>query len=267
MPLLHLAILAAIQAITEFLPISSSAHLILVPHLTGWEDQGLAVDIAVHVGTLFAVMLYFWRDMGMMIKGGFSLILGKTDQGAKLAFYIIIATLPVVIAGYLMKDYISGSLRSVEVIGWTMVGFGILLYIADKSCMTVRRIEHLNFGSALFIGLGQVLALIPGTSRAGITMTCARMLGFERADSARFSMLLAIPTIIGAGLLLAKDIVAAGDFAMSADLAILIGLSFIIAYITIIIFMSWIKRASFTPFVIYRVLFGAGLLVWYYYYM
>ena len=186
MPIEHLVILALVQGITEFLPISSSGHLILVPHLTGQVDQGPIIDVAVHVGTLGSVVLYLWRDIARMLYGLGMAARGRADPGARLAFQLIVATLPLVAAGYAASRWLHVDLRSIAVIGWATLGFGILLWVVDRAGLTVRKIEHLGYGGALFIGASQVLALIPGTSRSGITMTAARMLGFERSEAARF---------------------------------------------------------------------------------
>lgn len=264
MALYHILILAVVQGITEFLPISSSGHLILTSKVLGWPDQGLIIDIAVHVGTLFAVMLYFWRDMWLMLVGVIRLATGRGGPGARLALYVVVGSIPVFVAGYFGKDFISSSLRSAEVIAWATLGFGILLWIADKAGMTLRTVEHLNWSGVLFIGLMQVLALIPGTSRSGITMTAARLLGMERPEAARFSMLLSIPTILGAGALSGYDLYQAGDVALGQDALIAAILAFVTAIVAIWALMLWLRNASFTPFVAYRLILAAGLLYWVY---
>ena len=260
MPILHIAVLAIVQGVTEFLPISSQAHLRLVSAVTGWADQGLMMDVAVHVGTLGAVMLYFWRDIGAMTVGLLRLMLGREDPGARLAGLLIVATIPALAAGFLLSRYYPGGLRGLELIAWTTLVFGILLYIGDKMGMTVRRIEHLRFGDVVIIGIAQVLALIPGTSRSGITMTAARFLGLERRDGARFSMLLAIPVIIGAGSLKGWQLYQSGDAQLTYDALLSAGLAFAAALIAIAALMAWLKRSSFTPFVLYRIFLGGSLL-------
>ncbi|CCQ75416.1 undecaprenyl-diphosphate phosphatase [Magnetospira sp. QH-2] len=260
MSLLQLTVIALVQGITEFLPISSSGHLILVPQLTGWEDQGLLMDVAVHVGTLLAVMLYFWRDVWAMLSGLGNLFKGRLDPGARMVLLVVVATIPVIGVGYLAKDFVSTHLRSIEVIAWATLGFGIVIYIADRLGMTMRRMEHLGFSDAVIIGLSQCLALIPGTSRSGITMAAARALGMERPDAARFSMLISMPTILGAGVLAGKDLYESGNAQLSFDALIAGGLAFASALVAIWGLMAWLKRASFTPFVIYRMLLGVGLL-------
>jgi len=224
-PLLLIIILALVQGVTEFLPISSSAHLILVPKVTGYEDQGLTIDVAVHVGTLLAVMLYFIRDLFSMIRGFFRTLAGKRDPAFRLVLQIILATIPLIVAGYFLNEMGTDWLRSLEIIGWATLGFGILLWIVDKACLTIRRVEHLGYGGALFIGFTQVLALIPGTSRSGITMTSARLLGFERSESARFSMLLGIPALAGAGALKGYELYQTGNMALTESAGIAAGLS------------------------------------------
>ena len=270
MPFTQIFILAAIQGITEFLPISSSGHLILVPKLTGLADQGLMMDVAVHVGTLLAVMLYFWRDMfgmtGALIRT-FNQISNRRrfDPEYWLFLKLVLATLPVIAAGFLVNKYMGADLRTLEIVGWATLGFGILLFAADKMNMTVRRMEHISFGGAFLIGLMQVIALVPGTSRAGITMTAARFLGVERQDAARFSLLLSIPTIIGAGILKGYELYKTGDQVLLNDAVTVAGLSFLFALVAISLLMVWLRRASFTPFVIYRILLGGALIGMAYY--
>ncbi len=260
MPVLHIVVLALIQGATEFLPISSSGHLVLVPILTGWQDQGQIIDVAVHVGTLGAVLLYFWRDVFGMLKGLLRAARGRRDPYAKMAGLVLLATIPVLVAGYALNKYGSGGLRSLNIIAWATLGFGVVLWVTDKAGMTLRRIEHLGIFDVVVIGLAQVLALIPGASRSGITMSAARMLGMERTDAARFSMLLSIPTIIGAGTLAGLELYQSGDIRLTSDAMLAAGLSFATALIAIAVLMAWLKRASFTPFVIYRVILGCGLL-------
>lgn len=260
----HILVLAAVQGITEFLPISSSGHLILAGQVMDWPDQGLTVDVAVHIGSLFAVCLYFWRDMWQMAIGVGRIATGRGGPQARLIGNIIVATIPIVGAGYFLKDQVETLFRTMEVIGWTTLGFGILLWLADRVGMTIRRVEHIAWPTALVIGIAQVLALVPGTSRSGITMTAARFLGMEREDAARFSMLISIPTILAAGLLKGYDVYLAGDLALTVDLGIAAGLSFVTALISIALMMAWLRRAGFGPFVLYRIALGSALLYWVY---
>jgi undecaprenyl-diphosphatase len=259
--LVQLIVLALVQGISEFLPVSSSGHLVLVPLFGHWPDQGLVMDIAVHVGTLGAVVLYFWRDIWAMFVGLGRSLKGRSDPGARMFWQIIAATIPVIICGFAAKKLLGDEFfRSITIIGWSMLLWGVVLWIADGLSMTVKRIEHMPWFDAMMIGLAQVLALIPGTSRSGITMTAARSLGYERGEAARFSMLMSIPTILGAGVLAGKDIIESGNPLLTHDALVGAGLSFVSALITIMVLMAFLKRASFTPFVIYRVILGVFLL-------
>lgn len=264
MALYHLLILAVVQGLTEFLPISSSGHLVLTSRVLGWEDQGVAIDIAVHVGTLLAVMIYFWRDVGRVMTGTLRLLTFRGGPDARLAIMLLIATLPIVLAGFLARDIVSTVFRSVELIAWATIGFALLLWLADRIGMTVQRMEHLGAFGALAIGLSQILALIPGTSRSGITMTAGRFLGMERAEAARFSLLLSIPTIIGAGTLKGVEVWQAGDIALGYDAAIAIGFSFVAGLASIAAMMRWLQTSGFGPFVVYRIALGILLLWWVY---
>lgn len=270
MALIHIVVLALLQGITEFLPISSSAHLILAPALGGWPDQGPLIDVAVHVGTLGAVIVYFRRDVLVMIRGAVSLLNRRRAgadrrRGARLAGLVILATVPVVLMGLLVAA--TGWLdlrRNFAVIGWATLLFGVLLYVVDRKSATAWRMDDIKWRAALAIGLAQILALVPGTSRSGITMTAARALGFSRPDSAHFSMLLSIPTIVAAGLLAGFEIVRAGDVSLGLDAVLAAALSFVTALLAIAFLMRWLERATFTPFVIYRVVLGLALLWWAY---
>ena len=260
MSILHIVVLTLVQGVTEFLPISSSGHLVLVPILTGWPDHGLIIDVAVHVGTLGAVVLYFWRDVFAMLRGLIITARGRKDPYAKLSGLIVLATIPVIAGGYGLKHFGLDGLRSLNVIAWTTLVFGVVLWVADKVGMTLRRVEHLGVSDAIIIGFAQVLALVPGTSRSGITMSAARILGMERGDAARFSMLLSIPAIAGAGVLSAIDLYHMGDLHLTVDAIFVAGLSLVTAMAAISFLMAWLKRSSFTPFAIYRIILGSGLL-------
>ncbi|MGF1641226.1 MAG: undecaprenyl-diphosphate phosphatase [Rhodospirillales bacterium] len=260
MSILHLVVLALVQGITEFLPISSSGHLILVPFVAGWADQGLLIDVATHVGTLGAVLIYFRRDVWAMLAGLLRLVRGRSDPGARLALLVVAATIPVVVAGLVLDRVYPQGFRSIVVIGWTTLVFGVLLYAADALGMTVRRLEHLRLSDAMVIGGSQILALIPGTSRSGITMTAARLLGFDRTDAARFSLLLSMPTILGAGVLKGLQLWRTGDAQLTGDALLVAGLALVAALVAIALMMAWLRRATFTPFVVYRVVLGLVLL-------
>ncbi len=267
MSLLQLVVLAAVQGITEFLPVSSSGHLILTSELAGWPDQTLKIDVAVHIGTLAAVMLYFWRDLWSIVSDSLRPLKrgqGGRRPGRRLQFYLLVGTVPVLFAGAMVHLYAGESLRNPTLIAATTIGFALLLWLADHYGFTVRRIEHMTLGSALSIGFFQMLAIVPGTSRAGITMTAARIAGFERRAAAHFSMLLSIPVIIAAGAVAGWELHRTGDAQVTGDAAIAAALAFAMALIAIWFLMQFVRRSSFTPFVIYRLLLGAGLLVWLY---
>ena len=264
MPLLHIVVLALVQGITEFLPISSSGHLVLVPALTGWEDQGVVIDVATHVGTLVAVLIYFRRDVAAMAAGFLALAARRSDAGARLALLIVVATVPTVIAGAVLHELGPDLLRSAAVIAWATLGFGVLLGIADRVGATSGRMEDIGYRAALIFGFAQVLALIPGTSRSGITMTAGRFLGLGREAAARFSLLMSIPTILGAGTLAGWDLYRAGDVSLGIDAVLAAVLSCLAALAAIALMMRWLRRASFLPFVIYRIVLGVGLLIWLY---
>ena len=262
MSLLHLVLVALVQGITEFLPISSSGHLILLPRLTGLQDQGLVIDVAVHVGTLGAVVFYFWRDVRAVLHGTGRLIRGKVDtQSAFLALCLVTATVPVVIAGATLAILdLTEALRSIAVIGWTMLIFGVVLWWADTKCPQDRRAGQWTLKDAAIMGLFQVLALIPGTSRSGITITAGRALGYERHDAARLAMLMSIPTIAASGLVVAVDVAAEADWAAARDGVLAAVLAFVSALLALAAMMRLAKRISFTPYVIYRVALGLVLL-------
>jgi len=265
-PLFHILVLALVQGLTEFVPVSSSGHLVLVPIVTGWRDQGLTIDVAVHVGSLAAVMLYFRRDLAA-VAAGLARVAGRRrqDGGARLAGHLAIATLPIIGAALLAYEAIGVDLmRRLTVIAWTTFGFGLVLYAADRIGATSRRLDRMHAGHALVVGLAQALSLIPGTSRSGITMTAARMLGYERRDAARFAMLLSIPAILGAGSVVAFDIYRTSSLALGLDALIAAVMAFLAALAAIAGMMRWLQRATFTPFVLYRVLLGGGLLLWIY---
>ena len=264
MPLFHLIVVALIQGVTEFLPVSSSGHLILVPAFTGWEDQGQAIDVAVHVGTLFAVMLYFASDTGRLIRGTGHLLSFRDTPERRLALLMLIATVPVMAFGLVLK--LTGfdmALRSAVVIGWAMILFGLVLWWADRTGGTAREMGDWNARDAVLMGLWQAVALIPGTSRSGATITGARALGFERSDGARIAMLMSIPTIIAAGGLTTIDLIGetAGQW---RDMALAALFSFLAALLALGLMMRLLRSVSFTPYVIYRLILGAVILIWAY---
>lgn len=266
MTLFQLLIVAVIQGVTEFLPVSSSGHLILLPALTGTPDQGLAIDVAVHVGTLLAVILYFRADVRLAAGGLGRLARGQIDTaGAFLALCLIIATIPALIVGLAIKvTGLDEAMRSVAVIGWTMLLFGVLLYWADRTGSTERSAGSWTLKHAGIMGLAQCLALIPGTSRSGITITAARRLGYGREGAAKLSMLMSIPVIIASGAVLSTDVVGQADWALARNAGIAAAFAFVAALGALFLMMRLLRTVSFTPYVIYRVALGIGLLIWAY---
>ena len=266
MPLFQLILVAVIQGITEFLPVSSSGHLILLPKLTSFDDQGQLIDVAVHVGTLGAVIVYFWQDVRTAFLGLNRLARGKIDtDGAALALQLIVSTLPVVALGAVLYfTGLSQSMRSVAVIGWTMLIFAFVLYWADRTGPTRKSSADWTLSDALIMGLWQAVSLIPGTSRSGITITGARRLGYGRKDAARFSMLMSIPTIIASGILLGTDAIFAADASALRDGALAALFAFASALIALSLMMRLLRSVSFTPYVIYRIVLGLVLLTWAY---
>ncbi|MDF1855067.1 undecaprenyl-diphosphate phosphatase [Pseudooceanicola sp.] len=266
MSLLHLFLLAVIQGVTEFLPISSSAHLILFPQITGAQDQGQAIDVAVHIGTLGAVILYFWSDVREGLAGIPDMLRGRLDRpGARLAFLLVVATVPVILFGLALKlTGLDEAMRSAKVIGWTMLGFGLVLWWADRAPRATLSAPEWSLRHAVIMGLWQAVALIPGTSRSGATITSALFLGYTRRDAAKLSMLMSIPTIIASGAYLSIEVVATADMAAARDGAIAAGLSFVAALAALSLMMRLLRSVSYTPYVIYRVILGIGLLVWAY---
>jgi undecaprenyl-diphosphatase len=256
----QIIVLALIQGITEFLPISSSGHLILVPALTGWPDQGLIVDVMVHMGSFLAVLAYFWRDVLNLAAGGLNLMRGRMTDHGRMALLILLATIPAVAFGlFVKKTGLIDAVRGPEIVAWNAIIFGLLMYFADRFGSMYKKMEHMTFSSAIIIGIAQAIAIIPGTSRSGITMTAARALGFERPEAARFSFLLGIPAIAGAGILVLGEAMSEG-VPISWD-AVLTGvLTFFTALAAIAFLMAIVKRYSLTSFVIYRLLLGVLLL-------
>ncbi|MCB1863193.1 MAG: undecaprenyl-diphosphate phosphatase [Gammaproteobacteria bacterium] len=265
MDTIQIFILSLVQGITEFLPISSSAHLILTPRIFGYHDQGLAFDVAVHLGSLLAVVGYFRADLARILHDFFFSLTanGIPTKASQMAWMIILATVPVVIIGGIFKSLVETDLRSTLVIAITTVVFGILLYWFDITGKRSRDEYTVNWQDALVIGLFQALAIIPGTSRSGITMTAGLMLGLTREAASRFSFLLAIPTILMSGALVTLDLVQSDLPVMWHDLLLGAALSFVSAYLCIHFFLKLIEKLGMLPFVIYRLLLGGVLFVFF----
>ena len=257
----QVVILAIVQGLTEFLPISSSGHLVLVPVFFGWTDQGLAFDVAVHFGSLIAVLIFFRTDIHALLRGGLQVVGGnvKTIE-SRMALGIALGTIPAALAGLLFVDWIEANLRSPVVIVFTLSGYAVLMSLADRFGRRTREISGVRITDAVLIGVAQALALVPGTSRSGVTITAAMALGFERQDAARFSFLLAVPVILLAtgysllGLLSADAAVAWGQ------LAIGVLVSGIVAYLSIEFFMRFVSRIGLVPFAVYRIVLAAVIL-------
>lgn len=269
METIHAIILAIVQGITEFLPVSSSAHLILVPKLFGWEDQGLAFDVAVHVGTLLAVIVFLRHEIITIVPAwvkGFKRL--QWDEWGKLGWWVILATIPVGLVGWLGKGWIEDYLREPWVIAVATIFFGFLLGYADRNAeknqrsLTMMTLSH----ALIFIGIAQAFALIPGTSRSGATMTAALMLGYQRNAAAKFSFLLAIPTIALGGLLTAKDLLGANNGVPIDWWPIMVGI--LVSAVFALVCMQWFMRLLNTigmkPFVYYRILLAIVIVLVFY---
>lgn len=256
--------LAIVQGITEFLPISSSGHLLLVPLLTGWPDQGLALDIATHVGTLFAVLLYFRDDLIFMIRGMTGrLAAGDAAQGRQLFRHLVIGSIPAMIAGGLLFFVAQLDFRSILVIATTTIFFGVVLGVADRYFKGSKSLVQMDNWDAFFIGMLQIFALVPGTSRSGVTMAAALFRGLDRSGAAHFSMLLSIPIIVGAGAAATVKTVINDQLNVGMDALVVAMVSFAVAYVVINVLMKWITRVGYMPFVWYRLVLGVFLLVLY----
>jgi undecaprenyl-diphosphatase len=259
----QVTILAVLQGATEFLPVSSSGHLILPSLLFAWHDQGLTFDVAVHVGTLFAVLIYFRDELQRLV---FALILSvfqrKNSEDSKLAWMLLAATIPAGLSGLLLASQVEQYSRSLILIGVTSIGFGLLLFVSDRFGSKQRTLADMNWKTALLIGFSQALALIPGTSRSGVTMTAALFCNLDRAAAARFSFLLAIPIITASGLLRGIQLLQADTESVEwFVLLYAIFISAVVAYLCIRYFLQLIERFGFLPFVIYRVLLGIALIL------
>ena len=261
MTLVQIIVLALIQGLTEFLPVSSSAHLILGSKAFAWTDQGLIFDVATHLGTRFAVLIYFRKDLCSMARSWLEPVRGKEDRmNRNLTVYLAIASIPAVSVGFVAHDLVELYLRDVRIIAWATIGFGLLLWVADATGKHVRAIEDMTLGRALIIGLAQILALIPGASRSGVTMTAGRFLGFGPEAAARFSFLLSIPVVAAAG--------GFGIFVIASGQAVINWTQFLLAllfsalagWVCIAAFLALLNRVGLLPFIIYRLLLGVTLL-------
>ncbi len=261
MPLLHIIVLALIQGLTEFLPVSSSAHLILGSQLMGWEDQGLVFDVATHLGTLLAVLIYFRQDLiDMAVACTHPVITEAQSQSRRMVGFLALASVPALMVGFLARDLVEFYLRDLRIIAVTTLTFGGLLWLADAWGKRSRVLQEMNWRSALIIGLAQALALVPGVSRSGITLTAGRFLGFNADSAARFSFLLAIPIIAAAGGYGALK-VALGEASINWQQFLLaMGFAALAGWACIAAFLALLQRVGLLPFIIYRLALGIFLL-------
>ena len=251
--MVEILVLSLIQGITEFLPISSSSHLIIYSEISGFSYSGLTIDVSLHIGSFFAVLTYFRNDILKFI------------YNKKLFFIIFIASLPIIITGYLLTQLdIINNLRSIKIIGWTTIIFAIFLYIVDKKEKKLNISKNLNFKNGIFIGIVHVLSLIPGVSRSGIAITAGRYLGFDRVDSAKISYLLSIPVLTAVSFYGIYENIYVSDTILSQLSLTGILLSFIFSYITIKYFLIYIKNFNMNLFVYYRILLGIFILFYAY---
>ncbi len=260
MTLIQIIVLSLIQGLTEFLPVSSSAHLILGSRLFSWPDQGLVFDVATHLGTLLAVLFYFRKTItGMCMSWLAPALNSEQHEHRAMGKYLVLASIPVIAVGAIAHGWVETYLRDVRIIAVTTIFFGALLWVADAFFGRDRDLHNLKLKPAMLIGLAQVLALIPGTSRSGITITMGRMLGFSADASARFSFLLAIPVIAAAGayglLRMLLDDTALDWF----QFLMAVGFSAVAGWVCIAAFLALLKRFGLLPFVIYRLILGIAL--------
>jgi undecaprenyl-diphosphatase len=257
-------IFALIQGVTEFLPVSSQAHLILIPALLGWEAHGRFLDVSVHLGTLLAVLCYFYRDLlDLFTKGFLPFFKGTLTQEGRIIVCLAVGTVPAVIIGYVVHKLFGDGLRGLQIIALSSIVFGAVLYIVDKRFPNKKRLSEMTFLEALLIGLFQVLAFLPGASRSGSTITGARLLGFSRVDATRFSFLMSIPVILGAILLETASVFKEEGFAIfTPSLFLGIVVSFLAGLAMIAFLLRYLQRHSYAPFMIYRMLLGVGILIW-----
>lgn len=261
MPIEQLIVLSIIQGLTEFWPVSSSGHLNLVHLLTKWPDQGALLDVSVHLGSLLAVLIYFWRDVFMLIRAAFNLIRARFGPETQLFLYLVVASIPLLIVGFVLhKTGLYDRMRTVEVIAWANIFFALILWWSDEVPPVTKTMEETGWRDVLHVGIAQVFALIPGASRSGVTMSAARYLGYKRTEAARFAMLLSIPAILGAGALAGLDLYSSGNATLQSDAIFVFALSFFTAFFSIWFMMALLKRMSMLPFVIYRLLLGGFLL-------
>ncbi len=264
MDLIQSIILGAVQGITEFFPISSTAHLALLPWFFSWKDQGLPFNVALHVGSLIAIIFYFWRDWILIGRDFLKSVAGRSFEGrpsGKIGMFLLIATVPGALSGFLFEEQAAGFLRHPLSIAFTLSAFGLLLYISDRFSRRDKSVEDMNLTDCIIIGLAQALAIIPGVSRSGITITGAMFRGFKRDESARFSFLLAAPLIAGAGIFESRHL-SYSDVVSVPFIAGFIA-SAVFAFLAIKYLLRFVRKSSYTLFVIYRLVLAVLIVFMY----
>ena len=261
MPLYQVIVLAFIQGLTEFLPISSSGHLVVIPRLLGWPEHTLEFDVALHLGTLVAIVLYFWRDLLHLVANGFRLNAGfdpELSRNRNLLWYVAIGSIPVAIAGLLFEKQAEHAFRSFYFIGSMLILVGVLMWIADGWTKERKNLKDVGMNDSLVIGIAQAFAIIPGTSRSGITITAALFRNLDRATAARFSFLLSTPAIAGAVAKKAWDVHKQGGIPPEMQIPIAVGviISGIVGAVVIALFLRYLRGHRLLPFVWYRIVFG-----------
>lgn len=260
---MHIFWLSLIQGLTEFLPVSSSGHLILFSKYTNYGDQGQVIDIALHIGSLIAVALYFWQTIKLMLielfKNKFLPKFANVD--VRIAYYLLFATLPAIIIGGILSYFGMEWVRSEKLIGWMLIIYGIILWYADTRFTTEKKLKDMHLFEAVIIGFAQCLAFIPGTSRSGVTITVGRIMGFNRSEIAKFSMLLSVPSILAAGMVAAYMLYQVAEVTRIEMAYQAVGWSFVFSFMAIWLMMKWLQTKTFLPFVLYRLGLGIFLLL------
>lgn len=263
MDLLRAVVLGVVQGLTEFLPISSSAHLAIVPKFLGWEDPGAAYTAVVQIGTELAVVLYFWRDIWTIgsgwVRGVFSAEARRAPEW-RMGWFIIIGSLPIVVLGLLLQDLIDSEFRNLVVIGTTLIVLGVVLGLAERIGRKVKPLEQMNARDAVLLGLAQAGALVPGVSRSGATISMGLFLGYERAVATRYAFLLAIPAVVGAGVYKLKDIGGDNTYGVGPTIVGTV-ISFVVGLAVIHWLLRYVSTRSYAPFVAYRIGLGALVLI------
>lgn len=261
----QVVVLAIVQGLTEFLPVSSSGHLILIPSVAGWSDQGLVFDVAVHFGSLAAVCIYFRKDIAGLLRGAADILLRRENSvDSRMAWCVGLGTVPAAVAGFTFSGWIATNLREPLVVALALAGYGLAMALVDRFAPRNREIADFHVKDAIVVGVAQALALVPGTSRSGVTITAGRLLGFRRQDAARFSFLLSAPVILLATIY-EVVILVTGDVAVAwQDLALAAVISGIVAYASIGFFMRFVSAMGLLPFALYRLIL-AGVILYVFY--